>query len=107
MADSKWYTWEDYKRDHMTGEEIKKLEHDGELFGMLIDIRNRLHCSQQRLAELTGVKQPMIARIESGKVNVGIKTLQKLLRPLGYTLAIVKIDDPEEVIPLSTMDELM
>ena len=107
MAENKWYTWEDYKRDCMTPEERRRIEKESEIYCKLIDIRNSLRCSQQKLAELTGVKQPMIARIESGKVNVGVKTLQRLLRPLGYTLAIVKIDDPEEVIPLSTVDELM
>ncbi|MDP2843596.1 MAG: helix-turn-helix transcriptional regulator, partial [Acetobacterium sp.] len=45
--------------------------------------------SQQKLADLTGLKQPAIARLENLKSIPKIDTLFKLLDPLGYTLAIV------------------
>ena len=38
---------------------------------------------------MSGVKQPIIARIETGKSIPQVSTLIKLLVPLGKTLAIV------------------
>ena len=47
--------------------------------------------SQRELAELSGVKQPAIARMESLKSTPQIDTLLKILAPLGYTLSITPI----------------
>ena len=47
--------------------------------------------SQRELAELSGVKQPAIARMESMKSTPQIDTLIKVLIPLGYTLEIVPL----------------
>lgn len=45
--------------------------------------------TQRDLAEISGVKQPSITRLESMKSMPQIDTLFKLLSPLGYTLQIV------------------
>jgi len=45
--------------------------------------------SQKELAELAGLKQPAVARLESMKVTPQIDTLFKILQPLGYTLAVI------------------
>lgn len=42
--------------------------------------------SQRDLAARTGIKQPAIARIESGAVDPRIGTLQVLLEGCGYSL---------------------
>ena len=42
--------------------------------------------------ELSGVKQPVIARIEKGTSSPQIETVLKILAPLGKTLAIVPLD---------------
>jgi len=44
--------------------------------------------SQKRL-EMSGLKQPAIARLECMQATPQIDTLFKVLKPLGYTLAIV------------------
>lgn len=59
------------------------------LIGKLIEAREQKGLSQKELAELSGVKQPAIARLESMKAIPQIDTLFKVLKPLGYTLAIV------------------
>ena len=41
--------------------------------------------------ELSGVKQPIIARMEKGHTNAQIETILKILAPLGKTLAVVPI----------------
>lgn len=48
---------------------------------------------QKELAELSGVKQPAIARIESLKSTPQLDTLLKVLAPLGYTLSITPIKE--------------
>ena len=44
---------------------------------------------------MSGIKQPMIARIEKGKAVPNTDTLIKLLFPLGKTLAIVPLEPAE------------
>lgn len=59
------------------------------LIGKLIEAREQKGISQKELADLAGVKQPAIARLESMKATPQIDTLFKVLKPFGYTLAIV------------------
>ena len=59
----------------------------------LIRIRDEQGISQRKLAEISGIKQPAIARLESGRTVPNVITLNKLLTPLGYTLTISRIDE--------------
>jgi transcriptional regulator with XRE-family HTH domain len=60
-----------------------------DLVGKLIEARQQKGISQKHLAEMAGLKQPAIARLERMQATPQIDTLFKVLRPLGYTLAIV------------------
>ncbi|MEM5817799.1 MAG: helix-turn-helix transcriptional regulator, partial [Desulfitobacterium hafniense] len=66
------------------------------LIGKLIEAREAKGLSQKQLADLAGLKQPAIARLESMKVTPQIDTLFKILHPLGYTLAVVPVDPPQQ-----------
>ena len=55
----------------------------------LIKARNEKGISQKELERLSGVSQPVIARMERGTTNPQIDTLIKVLAPLGKKLAIV------------------
>lgn len=59
------------------------------LVGKLIEAREQKGISQKRLAEMSGLKQPAIARLERMQATPQIDTLFRVLKPLGYTLAIV------------------
>jgi len=59
------------------------------LVGKLIEAREEKGISQKRLAEMSGLKQPAIARLERMQATPQIDTLFKVLKPLGYTLEIV------------------
>ena len=59
------------------------------LAGKLIEARESRGLSQKQLAELSGLKQPAIARLERMQATPQIDTLFKILKPLGYTLEIV------------------
>lgn len=71
--------------------EREKINFEVSLIGKMIEARESKGISQRELAELSGVKQPAIARIESMKVTPQIDTLLKILAPLGYTLGIVPL----------------
>ncbi|MGD1822907.1 MAG: helix-turn-helix domain-containing protein, partial [Pleomorphochaeta sp.] len=59
----------------------------------IIKARNDKKISQKKLEELSGVKQPIIARLETGKTNPRLDTLIKILAPLGKTIKIVPIEN--------------
>ncbi|MGV6988656.1 helix-turn-helix domain-containing protein [Testudinibacter sp. P80/BLE/0925] len=61
------------------------------LIGELIRARQKLGVSQKKLEELSGVKQPVIARIEKGTSDPQLNTLLKMLASLGKTIAIVPL----------------
>lgn len=71
--------------------EREKINFEVSLIGKMIEARESKGISQRELAELSGVKQPAIARIESMKATPQIDTLLKILAPLGYTLGIVPL----------------
>ena len=60
-----------------------------DIVGKLIEARENKGISQKRLAEMSGLKQPAIARLERMQSTPQIDTIFKVLKPLGYTLAIV------------------
>lgn len=76
----------------LTPEEIAESNIRVALIGELIKARQEKGLSQKKLEELSGVKQPVIARMERGLTNPQLDTMLKLLIPLGKTLAIVPID---------------
>ncbi len=86
-------TFADYMADEsrVTPEERRKIDFEVELIGKMIEAREKKGYSQRELAELSGVKQPAIARMESPKSTPQIDTLLKILAPLGYTLSITPI----------------
>ena len=59
----------------------------------MIRARQEKGISQKKLEELSGVKQPVIARMESGASSPTLSTVMKLLAPLGKKLAVVDIDE--------------
>ncbi|HUY59889.1 MAG TPA: helix-turn-helix transcriptional regulator [Solirubrobacteraceae bacterium] len=64
------------------------LAHQVEL--ALVLYRDARRMSQQQLAERLGVKQPQVARLESGLVNPSMDTLLRISERLGieFTLEI-------------------
>lgn len=86
-------TLDDYLNDEsrVSKSEKAQIEFEAELIGKLIEAREMKGLSQRDLAEMSGVKQPAIARLESMRATPQIDTLFKVLNPLGYTLSIVPV----------------
>ena len=84
-------TFDDYLKNEkkVSASEKAQLEFETALIGKLIEAREEKGLSQRDLAEISGVKQPAIARLESMRSTPQIDTLFKILSPLGYTLSIV------------------
>ena len=76
----------------LTPEEILESDLRVALIGELIKARQEKGLSQKKLEELSGVKQPVIARMEKGQTSPQIDTILKVLAPLGKTLAIVPLN---------------
>lgn len=55
----------------------------------MIKIRKELGISQRKLGEMAGVKQSVIARLETGKTSPTLSTMMKLLCAMGKTLYMV------------------
>ncbi|MFI3166528.1 MAG: helix-turn-helix transcriptional regulator [Bacillota bacterium] len=83
-------TLSDYMNDEtkVSKSEKAQIEFEAQLIGKLIAIRELKGLSQRDLAEMCGVTQPAIARLEGMKSTPQIDTLFKVLNPLGYTLSI-------------------
>ncbi len=75
----------------LTPEEIAESELRVSIIGELIKARQEKGISQKKLEELSGVKQPIIARMEKGNTNPQLTTILKVLAPLGKTLAVVPL----------------
>ena len=77
----------------LTPEEIAESNLRAALIGELIKARQEKGLSQKKLEELSGVKQPIIARMEKGTTNPQLDTVLKVLAPLGKTLAVVPLEN--------------
>lgn len=76
----------------LTPEEISESDLRVALIGELTRARQEKGLSQKKLEELSGVKQPVIARMEKGQTSPQLDTILKVLAPLGKTLAIVPLN---------------
>ncbi|WP_281681270.1 helix-turn-helix domain-containing protein [Synergistes jonesii] len=85
-------TWEEVEREIYTHEEIAESNLRVALIGEIIKARQEKGISQKKLEEMSGVKQPIIARMERGNTSSQIDTILKVLAPLGKTLAIVPLE---------------
>lgn len=55
----------------------------------LAALRMQQGLSQQQLAEISGIQQPQLSRIESGQHDIKISTAERLAQALGVPVADV------------------
>ena len=87
-TDKPYVKWEDVKKEYFTPEEIAESDLRVALITELINARKEKGFTQRDLEELSGVKQPVIARMENGGSTPNLSTVLKVLAPLGKTLYI-------------------
>jgi len=84
--------WSDVEKEIFTSEEIRESRLRVDIIGELIKARNEQGLSQRELENLSGVKQPIISRMEAGETSPRLDTVLRVLAPLGKTLAVVPIE---------------
>jgi DNA-binding XRE family transcriptional regulator len=90
-------TFSDYMNDEtrVSSADRERIDFEIALIGKMIEAREEKGLSQRGLADISGVKQPAIARLESMRTTPQIDTLFKVLNPLGYTIKIVPLEKQE------------
>ena len=71
---------------------MKAEEERERIVAEIVKLRQEQGLTQKQLEQLSGVKQPIIARMETGTNIPQLSTIMKLLAPLGKTLAIVPLE---------------
>ena len=89
-------TWNDYKEhvkkiDPIAKEDITEAENIALIVGAVIEKRNELGITQRQLAQMCGIPQSSVARIESYKTTPNLDTILKIMQPLGLTLSVVSV----------------
>ncbi len=84
--------WEEAEKALFTPEEIAESHLRAAIIGELIKARQEQGISQKQLEAISGVSQPVIARMEKGHTNPQLDTILKLLAPLGKTLAVIPLE---------------
>lgn len=85
-------TWKGLRKElNISQEEESVIELEKEIIRTMIKVREEKGVTQAQLAEMCHVKQPTIARMESGAHSPQIDSLLRVLAPLGYTLKVVPI----------------
>lgn len=64
-----------------------------QLITQLAQTRRQAGISQKQLEAASGVKQPVIARLECGDTNPQLETILRFLLPLGKTLGVIDLKD--------------
>ena len=88
-------TWNEYKTEYanqsaVNALEISTIEEIAEIISEYVKNREERGLTQAELAELSGIKQSAISRLESFKAIPQLDTMLKILKPLGLSLAVVK-----------------
>ena len=84
-------SWDEFEKQFFTPEEIAESELRVAIIEELIKAREENGITQKELEAMSGIKQPVISRIEKGTNDPQFSTVVKLLNSLGKTLQIVPI----------------
>lgn len=84
--------WKDVRAELFSKEEILESDMRVAIMSELIEARNEKGISQKKLEEMSGVSQPVISRMETGKTSPQLDTVLKVLASLGKTLAVVPLE---------------
>lgn len=93
MDKKPFITWDELEKTlNITPEQELEIQLEMDIINATIDARKKNKLTQRELSKRSGVKQPVIARIEKCVNSPQTSTLIKLLYPMGYTIRVVPID---------------
>lgn len=82
-------SWDDLEKQLFTPEQIAESDARVAIINEMIRAREAEGITQKQLEVMSGVKQPVISRMEKGNVDPQLSTVLKLLTSLGKTIKIV------------------
>ena len=75
------------------GTPVNVVESEGwRVVGEVVEARHAAGVSQAKLAAAAGLKQPVIARLETGVNSPRLETLLRVLTPMGKTIKVVDLE---------------
>ena len=93
MKNEKWETWKDFKKKlNISQEQQAEIQLEMDIIEAIIEVRKKNKLTQRQISEKSGIKQPVIARIEKYANSPQTNTLIKLLYPMGYTIRVVPLE---------------
>lgn len=81
------------KKFDFSKEEEQEMELEKQIIQATIEARKKSNLTQSQLSKISGIKQPNIAKLESGARSPQVYTLLKLLVSMGYTLRVVPLEE--------------
>ena len=86
---TKGSSWDELEKQLFTSEEIAESEVRVAIINEMIKAREENGITQKQLEAMSGIKQPVISRMENGTSDPQLSTVLKILNSLGKTLQIV------------------
>ena len=78
--------------EQLKNPEFKKewdaLEPEYQIIKAMLDTRNEKAITQKQLADITGIPQADISRLENGNANPSLRTLKRLAEGMGMQLKV-------------------
>jgi DNA-binding XRE family transcriptional regulator len=84
-------SWTDVREKIFDPAEITESDLRVSLIGEITNARQMQGLTQKQLEKMSGVRQPVIARLEKGSTDPQLSTILKVLAPLGKTLVIADL----------------
>lgn len=82
-------SWDELEKQLFTPEEIAESDTRVEIINEMIKAREEEGITQKQLEAMSGIKQPVISRMEKGTTDPQLSTVLRVLNSLGKTLQVV------------------
>ena len=93
MNNKPYISWKKVKDNlKITPEQEEEIQLEMDIIEATIEARKKNNLTQRQLSDISGVKQPAIARIERYVNSPQTSTLIRLLYPMGYTIKVVPLE---------------
>ena len=88
----KFKSWQELRSEIYSPEEIAACDLRVALLGEVVEARKQKKITQKQLESMCGVRQAVIARMETGASSPTLDTVLRVLAGLGKTLYVGNID---------------
>lgn len=97
MKNKPFVSWEEVRNKiNISEEQEAEIQLEKDIIDATIEIRKKNKLTQRELSKRSGIRQPVIARIEKCTNSPQTNTLIRLLYPMGYTIRVVPLEKIKE-----------